>query len=67
MIEKIVAPAAAVVGTAAVAMAGATIALMLTIPTGRAVPTAGGEVVLPFLEAALRMLADAFWATLQYL
>jgi len=67
MIEKIVAPAAAVIGTAAAAMAGATIALMLTIPTGRAVPTAGGEVVLPFLEAALRMLADAFWATLQYL
>jgi hypothetical protein len=67
MIEKIVAPAAAVIGTVAAAMAGATIALMLTIPTGRAVAPTGGDVVLPFLEAAVKMLADAFWTMLQYL
>ena len=67
MIEKIVAPAAAVIGTAAAAMAGATIALILTLPTGRAVASTGSDVVLPFLEAGLRMLADAFWSVLQYL
>jgi hypothetical protein len=67
MIEKIVAPAAAVIGTAAAAMAGATIALILTIPTGRAVASTGSDVVFPFLEAALRMLGDAFWSVLQNL
>ena len=66
MMQRIVAPAAAVIGTAAAAMAAATITLLLTIPAGKPLPVASGT-VLPFFEAMLSVIADAFLTLLTYL
>ena len=66
MMQRIVAPAAAVIGTAAAAMAGATIALLLAIPSGKPLPAARGA-VLPFVQAMLSVIADVVLALLRYL
>ena len=66
MMQRIVAPAAAVVGTVAAVMAGATITLLLAVPSHKPVTAASGA-VLPFFQAMLSILADAFLALLRYL
>jgi hypothetical protein len=67
MMQRIVAPTAAFLGAAAAATAAATIALLLTLPTVRAVPPSDGNDVLPFLYAVVTMITDAAWALLKYL
>jgi hypothetical protein len=66
MTQRIVAPAAAIVAMVAATMAGATISLLFTIPTGRAAAPPGSD-ILPFFHAVLTMIADAVWSFLQYL
>jgi hypothetical protein len=66
MIQRILAPVAAVIGLLATAMATATIALVFTMPTERTIPVASG-VIQPFFNVMLRMIADAVWAALRYL
>jgi hypothetical protein len=66
MSERILAPAALVI-TTATAMSGAVITLLLSAPaTDPAAGFAGGD-VLPFLREVLAVIADSFWALIQYL
>ena len=66
MSERILAPAAAIAVTA-VAISGAAIALLLGSPAAdHAAIVARGD-VLPFLSAVFQLIADSFWAFLEYL
>ena len=66
MNERILAPAALVI-TTATAMSGAVITLLLSAPaTNPPTGFAGGD-VLPFLREVLAVIADSFWALIQYL
>jgi hypothetical protein len=65
--QRIVVPAAALVGTLAAATAAATITLAFTIPGGQAVVQPGGTLLLPFLRDVLTVLAGAVWAVIGYL
>jgi hypothetical protein len=67
MMQRIVVSTAAVVGAMATAAAAATIALLLTLPSGRAVAQPAESGILPFLQAVVSVLVDAVWAVLEYL
>jgi hypothetical protein len=66
MTQRILTPAAAVIGLAATAMAGAAISLLLTAPTDVGAAVSRGDVI-PFLESVLTVIADVVWGVLQYL
>ena len=66
MNQRIMAPAAAVIGLAATAMSGAAISLLLTAPTQVGATVSRGD-VMPFLEEVLAVIAGVFWSVLQYL
>jgi hypothetical protein len=67
MMDRIVVPTAAVVGTLATATAVATIGLLLTSPTAQVVVPPGGAGLLPYLYAVATTLVEAVWAVLRYL
>jgi hypothetical protein len=66
MTQRILTPAAAVIGLAATAMAGAALSLLLTAPADVGAAVSHGD-VMPFLEAVLTVIADVVWGVLKYL
>lgn len=66
MNERILAPAA-FIGVTAVVMSSAAIALLLSSPAANHAAIVARSDVLPFLSAVFSLIADTFWAFLQYL